>query len=144
MGLCFVVPEQTRLELSGGDWILVKKRLTHGEQSDLFARLYVAGADGRFHAHPIKSNIVTVSAYLLDWSNLQNPIRGADAETIEATLRGLDPESFAEIREAITGHQQHQEQVRETEKNGKDGGKGLPGISPSPDGVTGDTNGSVN
>jgi hypothetical protein len=98
----FVKPETVRLELSDGDWIEVKKHLTAGE-----ARKVAAEFIGRYL--PDGSRVPNmdllgfqgVLAYLVDWSfeddGKRQPI------TID-TIKGLTPDDFKEIDEAIDKH----------------------------------------
>jgi hypothetical protein len=121
----FIRPETARLELTGGDFLIVKRRLTAGEQREAYARLYVAGADGVFHVNPIELGRTTMIAYLVDWSFTDDDgipivIRGLSAGELGAVLDGLDPESFAEIRLAIEAHEAAITREREAEKKTRD------------------------
>jgi hypothetical protein len=144
MGLDFVGVETDTLPLSDGAWIIVRRRLNHGEQTDMFARLYIAGVDGQFRSNPFKQGMATVTAYLLDWSRTDQPIRGLTPEQLEPILRGLAVESFAEIRKAVEAHELTQEKAREVAKNGTGGAIESSAISSSPVAVAGDIQTSVN
>lgn len=143
-----VRPETKTLSISGGDWVLVKKRLNHGEQQASFARRYLADAGG----HRVNLQLVgmeKVTAYLLDWSLTdleEHPlvIKSQPIETVEAALNAIDPESFVEIRDAIEAHEVAMALARAAEKNDPGGEKESPAISPSPDAAAGATSGSPN
>lgn len=144
----FVRPETVVLKISQGDTLTVKKRLNSGEERDLFSRMYVAGVDGLLKMNPFQTGISMVTAYLLDWSLTDNgklvPIRDLSVEALTSVLNGLEPSTYAEIREAIETHDGATRARREQEKNAMDGETVLPVTSPLPSGVTGVTSGSVN
>lgn len=138
----FVRPESRKLDLSDGDWLLVKKRLTTGEQRDAFMRAYVERADGTFVVHPGKIGVQMVVAYLLDWSfaddsGQQVVIRAQDADIVEAALRGLDPDDFAETRAAIEAHEAKMIAEREAQKKTRAGVMPSSAISDSPSAAAG-------
>lgn len=113
----FVAPDTTTLTLANGDTLVVKTRLTRGDQRAMFARLYVAGVDGELKTNRLAIGQSTVLAYLLDWSLTDDQgkkvvIAGQPVEVVDAALDALSPEDFAEIREAIDAHETAQEQVR--------------------------------
>jgi hypothetical protein len=113
-----VVPQSKQIPLSGGDWILVRTKLTVGERHDSYEQMYlrhpdgtfVVNAEGRLVVGPANTRIATILAYLLDWS-LTAPdgeplaIRGAPADEIRSMLRSLDEASFEEIADAIGAHE---------------------------------------
>jgi len=147
MGSRFVRPDTTVLHISHGDTLTVRRRLNSGEQRAAFSRMYLAGVDGELKLNPLATGISLILAYLLDWSFTDDsgnvyPIRGASVEDVTAALGALDPESYAEIREAIEQHDIQQAKERAAEKNGQDGAKTSPVISPSPSDAAGATNGS--
>lgn len=133
-----VIPETTRLDLSRGDWLIVKKRLNAGENRAMRKRgLNADGVVDRFEA-----GVATVLAYLLDWS-FTDPsgkplaIRDKTSRDIEDAVDALDPESYTEILRAIEAHETRQQQEREAEKNAQAGETNTAGISPSPSGPAG-------
>ena len=108
-----VLPGQTRLALTRGDFLIVKQQLNAGETFDLFERaapdvdLTVPGA--LQHLPPGRVGVAMVTAYLLDWSVTDAdghviPIRGTSQDDTAAALRLLDFESMIEIINAITAH----------------------------------------
>ena len=114
----FLKPEIVRINLTGGDWITIKRQLTAGEQRRVFARTTKAVKAGQ----PIeidleKAGISTMVEYLVDWSFTDQegkpvPIKDMPSEYVADVLNSLDGESFAEITDAISAH----EKTIETEK----------------------------
>lgn len=100
----FVKPQVTRLPLSGGDWIDVKRRLNTGEQHDLFARmlppLVTPGEKMQLQSKEVL--LAKVSAYLLDWSLTD---QGRPVPVTDGAIKNLDPDTFGEIRDAIDAHE---------------------------------------
>lgn len=144
-----VVPATIKIDLSWGDWILIKRQLNHGEQTDMFARLYTAGLDGSLRANPLSVGMAQVTAYLLDWNLLgldEKPmlIRDQPLSVVESMLRSLSPEDFAEIANAIHKHIAAMDEERAALKNPKGGRTELPATSPSRSSAAGATSGSVN
>jgi hypothetical protein len=137
MGNRFVRPETAKLPISDGDWLIVRKRLSHGEQRTAFARMYLAGADGTLRANPFSVGMETVTAYLLDWS-LQDAdgqpvvIRGVPVDELTAKLDALSPEDFGEIRTVIEQHELAMAAERAEAKKKATGATGSDPTSPSP------------
>ena len=136
----FVRPESEKLELTGGDWLLVKRRLTAGEERKAFAktvkRMTAGGERGReFELDWEAVGVSKVVTYLLDWSLRDDagdvvPIRDQSAAVVEAALLALDGASFREIHAAITAHEEREAALLEDEKKTRDGGPrgaGVPG-----------------
>lgn len=101
----FVRPEVDRLEISGGDWLEVRRRLNTGEFHDALRGM---GKHGVFVPEAAESEIV--AAYLVDWSLTGadgNPvvIRDQPREVVSAALSALDPVDFKEILKAIQEHE---------------------------------------
>ena len=117
----FVRPQTTTLALTRGDTITVKTRLTSGEQRDAFARMYIAGMDGRLRANPLQTGLAMMVAYLIDWSLTDDdgqpvPIKGLPIAELESVLNTLEPESFTEIKLAIERHEGAMAAARDVEK----------------------------
>jgi hypothetical protein len=135
----FVRPETAKLPLSNGDWLIVRKRLSHGEQRAAFARMYLAQVDGTLRVNPLSVGMETVTAYLLDWS-LQDddgqpvPIRGVSVDELTAKLDALSSEDFAEIRSVIEQHELAMATERADAKKKAAGATGSDPTSPSPSG----------
>lgn len=111
----FVRPEETRLEISHGDWLLVKKRLNKGEWTQAFERQMVPALEG-WRVNPMLTGLVQVAAYLIDWSLAEYPIRGKSVDDVTAALNALDPDDFAEILAAIRTHEAAVQRERDLEK----------------------------
>lgn len=131
----FVRPESEQLALSTGEWLLVKRRLTAGEQRHAFARIVKRMNVGeRMELDPEATGLAKMVVYLLDW-NLRDdegaivPIRDQPEAVVEAALLGLDPESFREIHDAIQAHEDRQLAALAEEKKRRAGGSGLSVIS---------------
>jgi hypothetical protein len=117
----FVKPETRTLRLDDGETIVVRRRLTAGEQRAMYARMYVAGIDGRLRVNSLETGMAAVTAFLLDWSLCDDagekvPIAGLPPEELAPILDGLDPDTFGEIRRAIDAHAEAEEQARAEEK----------------------------
>lgn len=125
-----------KLAISGGDWLLVKDRLNHGEEQEAFARRYLATEFGhRVNLRAAGMDLVT--AYLLEWSltDLHEqviPIRGQPTDAVESALNAIDHESFAEIHAAIETHIAAMAAARAQEKKLSAGATASSVISPSP------------
>jgi len=143
-----VKPDIERLTISDGDFIDVKKRLNHGEHEDYMASIFphqTPGESVRMDTRQVRTS--KVLAYLLGWSLTQDDkpipysIDMPEQARIDA-LRSLDPESFTEIHKAIDAHEDKGNADAKAAKNDKGGATESPAISPLPELVTGDTNGS--
>lgn len=152
-----VRPDTERLEISNGDWLVVKKRLTAGDQQDGFERSYLKNADGTYVVSPEGRRVVSPSAtkmseitsYLVDWSlvDLEGKpleIRGKTITEVESMLRALDADSYKEIYEAIDNYDTKQAQARLAQKKILSGESKSSEISPSPSEQVGATSGSGN
>jgi hypothetical protein len=144
-----VRPETTKLSISGGDWLLVKKRLTHGEQQAAFARRYVTDVEGAKVNLLQHTGLALITSYLLDWSltDLEDKplgIRGEPISVVEAHLNAIDPGSFDEIRDAIRAHEAAMDAERDAQKKIHGGEPASSPISPSPSDAIGSSTGSVN
>lgn len=145
MAIRFVRPDTTRIPLSDGEWIEVKKKLSAGEERAQLARIYIAGVNGELKANPMQVGLALMVSYLVDWSGRDENgkpvnIRDLAPDVLAKVLDDLEPSTFGEIRKAIEAHAE----AMDVEKNVPDGGNELPAISPSPAGVAGVTSGSVN
>jgi len=135
MSIRFVRPEHVWLQLTGGDAILVRKRLTSGEQRAQFARAYEANADGKLRVNLIETGMELITAYLIDWRQQDDPqasIRNLSIAELTDTLNQLESASFTEIKEAIERHELAMLADREAEKNSPAGEKAASAISPLP------------
>lgn len=132
----FVRPETEKLDLSGGDWLLVKRRLTAGEQRHAFARIVKRMSDDGTELDPEAMGLHKITAYLLDWSLRDTDgelvvIRDQSASVVEAMVLALDPDSFREIYDAVQAHEARQTALLADEKKTRDGERRLSVISGS-------------
>lgn len=138
-------PETLTIQITRGDWLLVKKHLTAGEQRAIYSRMM--RSDNQLDTLQVgRSKMV---GYLLDWSvtdadNKPVVIRDQGHEVVESALDALDMESWKEILGAIEAHEDAMEQERTAEKNALDGAKASSAISPSLSSSAGDMSGSMN
>lgn len=120
MGSWFVKPETVRLDLPEGQWIDVKKRLTHGEERRAIASLYTeVRADGRITPNVEMMGKSEVMAYLVEWSLRDDegkPIRLDTDAKRSAAIDLLDPDKFKVISDAITAHVEAMKVAREQDK----------------------------
>lgn len=146
-------PEDDVLQLSDGDWILVKKWLTAGENNKVFARMVKTmktgepDKDGK--AKPdIDYDIEQMGglsqavAYLLDWSAKDSDgkpivIRDKSPREIEEALLALPAEAYKEITEAIDAHTKRVEAELTERKNEVGKSSALNSTSISADSSTG-------
>jgi hypothetical protein len=124
----FVKPETRTLVLENGDQLIVRARLTAGEQRAHYARLYTL-LEGRYIANPFMTGIGLVLAYLLDW-NLRDDhgnaviIRDLATDDLERVIDSLDTVSFQEIKTAIEAHETAMLAEREAQKKTQGGATG--------------------
>lgn len=108
----FLKPEIVRINLTGGDWITIRRQLTAGEQRRVFARTAKTVLAGRpVEVDLEKAGLMEMVAYLVDWSFTDYEgkpvaIKDMPAEYVVDVLNNLDPDSFAEIYNAIQTHEQ--------------------------------------
>ena len=107
----FVKPEVVRIDLTNGDWILVRRQLTAGELRRVFARTAKPVLTGQpIEVDLEKAGISEMVAYLVDWSFTDEQgkpvaIKDMPAEYVLDVLNNLDGASFAEIYQAIQVHE---------------------------------------
>jgi hypothetical protein len=124
------------LELSGGDYLIVKQDLTAGEYRDLMraatrpitvaATASPSAAAPTMELDPIAAGMATVLAYLLDWS-----FQDADGEKlvildqppamVRAALDNIESDAYMEVQRAIQAHQERRAAVLADEKKTRNG-----------------------
>jgi hypothetical protein len=144
----FVRPETRTLTLSDGQTITVRKRLSSGEQRSAYAKMFVVGVDGKLHVNPLHTGTAIITAFLLDWSLRDDngehvDIRGIPTDELTTLLDKLDPEHFAEIKEAIEAHEATMLAERTQEKKVPRGEPNGLATSPLLSGVDGASSGSA-
>jgi hypothetical protein len=143
----FVRPNADVLTISDGDTLVVRRRLNTGEQRAMFQRMRAAASNGDgYKVDPMQVGLATMTAYLLDWSLRDDTgapvvIRDQPIEAVESAINALDPEDFAEIREAIETHVARIDAARAEEKKTRSGGVASSPTSTSPAAAAGGTNG---
>ena len=119
----FVTPDTQKLDISQGDYLIVKKRLTAGESRRIMGRMVKSMRPGEaVDLDPIHVGRAKVVEYLIDWSIKDSagvvvPIRGKTPDEIGQILDGLDLESFREILATVEAHEDAMDTEREQEKN---------------------------
>jgi hypothetical protein len=110
MSLRMSRPEAVRLDLTDGEWILVKRQLTAGERQLVYGRMVrTLHAGERAELDPVKAAFASASEYLLDWS-VTDPdgrpvvIKDQPTEVVIGALQALPAESFQEIQDALNAH----------------------------------------
>lgn len=145
----FAPPDVSRLRLSDGDYIDVKRRLSHGEREEMFARMAPRPApEGGFELSRREVRTARVLASLVGWSFTDaagapaafSP-RQPEAERLSAIL-ALDPDTFDEVLAALDAHEAAQEAAREALKKTPGGAPADAPTSPSPSVLAGATSGS--
>jgi hypothetical protein len=126
-----------RLPLSEGDWIEVRRQLTVGEERTIarlsaksYEQVQGPGGEGRFRVEYdfLKQGIARAATYIVSWSLLDAngmaiPIPvNFPLEKRMAILEDLDPETQAEIEDAITKHANAQQEARDAAKKAQGGG----------------------
>jgi hypothetical protein len=107
----FLKPEIVRINLTGGDWITVKRQLTAGEQRRAFARtVKTVKAGAPLELDLEKAGLATLVEYLIDWSFTDEAgkavvIRDTPADIVMDILNNLDADSYQEITDAINTHE---------------------------------------
>jgi hypothetical protein len=135
MGSRYRRQEEMRIDLSEGDWLLVRKHLTAGEERDAHARVIKAGSFKQGEKPELDLEhlgIAQAVSYLIDWSITDaddKPIRIRDQPYafVFSALRNQTPESLREILDAVQAHDSAMTAERDLQK------KQLAGVSgPSP------------
>ena len=139
MGSRYRRQEEVRLDISEGDWLLVRKHLTAGEEREAHARVIKAGSFRQGEKPELdleQLGIAQAVSYLLDWSITDaddKPIRIRDQSYafVSAALKNQTPESLREILEAIQAHDAAMLDARDQEKKLPAGASGSSPISTS-------------
>jgi len=117
------VPEDHRIELPGGQWLLVKKYLTAGEEREVMAHMLKRVIAGQaMELDPRHIQVAQCIAYLIDWSipdAAGHPvvIRDRPYDVVAAALNNMQSAAFQIIREAIEAHAAAMAAELEYEKN---------------------------
>lgn len=115
-----VQPDTTRIELSDGDWLVVKKRLSHGDRTAAQQRMY-RDINGEMQIDRTLVAMSMVLAYLVDWSFIDHQghkiaIQGQSPEDVMSALNAIAPEDFDEVSDAIDAHSTAMRAERDAQK----------------------------
>jgi hypothetical protein len=129
MGSRYRRQEELRIDISEGDWLLVRKHLTAGEERDAQARVIKTGSFKQGEKPELDLEHLGISqavSYLIDWSITDaddKPIRIRDQSYafVAAALRNQTPESLREILDAIQAHDGAMSAEREIQKKDRAG-----------------------
>lgn len=112
----FVQPDTIRIDLSDGDFIIIKKELNAGEQRRVFSDFVKEARSGEaFQLDPEKVGLTKILGYLVGWSFVD--AEGKPVEVSEGAVKALDIASFREVKDAIDTHDDQIEKDREARKN---------------------------
>jgi len=125
-------PETVTLHISQGDWLLVKKHPTTGDERAIFRGMMREGATSD-RIDSVNVGMSRIVNTLLDWSFTDHNdkpivIRDKSPDDMIAALNSIDPEDFTEVLQAIDAHREAMEKEREQEKKAR---TGAPGPSPT-------------
>lgn len=102
----FIEPQTTRIELTDDDWIVVKHRITEGERLRLegatLARMRaVDGEQAEIGLDWPRFRIQRIVTWVVEWSFRHG---GKAVPITRDSVSALDPETAAEIQEALDVH----------------------------------------
>jgi hypothetical protein len=110
----FVDPEVVRIEISGGDWIEIKKALTVRETRKMqFGGMKMKGTaagEVEFAADMESFGLSKVTTYLVDWSFVD--AQGRKVECTPDAVANLDELSYQELEAAIDKHTEAMEKEK--------------------------------
>lgn len=103
----FVEPKTVRLELSDGDWVEVKARLTYGEEQRLASAGLTSVKGARVQDATVgidleRYNLAKLEVWLVDWSF--RDARDKPAKLTRSAIAALDPDTAEEIMAALDAH----------------------------------------
>lgn len=150
----FPAPESQTITLFGDIFIVLKKRLTVGEERRARKRMYIPNyTTGQLLVDPTMSGLTTVLAYLLDWNitrggqrveirDLALAAEKDDAKVLELQqiVEQLDPSTYESIEIAVKKHEAEQDAARAAAKKSQGGGTSGASTSSSPSGPAGVSN----
>ena len=113
-------PETVTLQISQGDWLLVKKHLTAGEQRAIFKRMMRDGLTGD-QIDSVRVGWSKMIGYLLDWSfedadGKPIVIRDKSDDEIGQALDTLTVDAFRDTLTAIEAHEEAMAKELELDK----------------------------
>jgi hypothetical protein len=123
-------PATARLDVSEGDYLIVKQDLNAGEYRELMraSTRVVTDADGTAHLEMdrVVSGLALVQAYLLDWSFADAEgkkilIADQPAAVVRAALDAIASDAYMEVQRAIQAHQAARAEAIAEEKKTRTG-----------------------
>lgn len=137
-------PDTALLNISRGDWLLVRKHLTAGEHRAMCRSWMKPGVTNSDQIDPINVGWGKIVAYLLDWSFTDADdkpivIRDKSPKEIGAAIDNLPPDDFKEVLDAIEAHDDAMQAERAAEKNAQAGESASSPISSLPNTLGGAT-----
>lgn len=126
----FVKPNTVRLDVSGGDWIEVKRELNAGEHRRVFGRMVKEMKAGQSATlDPEQIGLTKLVEYIVAWSFEDD--RGRSVDVSESAINNLDAETYRELQQLIDAHEDGIDAEIEARKNDQAGEKASSPISPS-------------
>lgn len=118
MSFFFAKQENSKIDLPGGHWLLIKKRLTAGEERAMYGQMLKESGIG---VDPTKVSDSKIVAYLLDWSVTDADdkpivIYDQDESAVRSALSGMRKEAYKLIQREIEDHMARVEREDEEEK----------------------------
>ena len=115
--LFFAKPETCKLDLPAGNWVLVKKRLTAGEQRDMLS--HMVKESGAIDS--VQVGVCKLVAYVLDWSITDANDRpivifGQGEKVLRDALNKMTADGFSILMQAVDEHMASVEREDEEEK----------------------------
>ena len=105
-GSRLILPNTVRLELSDGDWVEVKERLSYGESQRLSSSMlrYVKTDTGEneIGIDFAKHSLLRMETWLTDWSFRDHNDKPVPLS--RSAIENLDAQTAGEIDEALTAH----------------------------------------
>lgn len=112
----FVSPNTVRLDLSDGDWIEVKERLTYKEQQQLSGAMLrsikTVEGDQEMGVDFARYAILRLKTWLLEWSFRDEHDKPVPLSP--AAIENLDPDTAQEIGDALDKHLEGREALKAT------------------------------
>lgn len=126
----FVKPNTVRLDVSGGDWIEVKRELNAGEHRRIFGRMVKEMRAGQSATlDPEQIGLTKLVEYIVAWSFEDE--RGKPVDVSESAINNLDSDTYGELVKLIDDHETAVEAEMVARKNDQAGEKASSPISPS-------------
>ena len=99
----FVKPETVRIDLEDGEWIEIKKQLSHGELAHLAGSglTHLTGS-AEFVYDMERFEVTKIESWLVDWSARDES--GKYVKPTRAAISALEPDDAQRIKQAIDDH----------------------------------------